>query len=360
MPYLGRQSGDSGQYIRCATIAPDGSTTTFALTNVNGGGAVVPGSENNVLCSLSGVIQAPSSAFTISDSNIVFSAAPDAADVVDFIVVLGETVSIGTPSDNTVSEVKLVDNAVTAGKLASTLNLSSKTITLPNTSVTADMLSNTLDISSKTVTLPAASVTAHSQTNYPTVTAISAIIPPTTTTAVTVTGTNFESNSTVVPKVEAISSAGVTTSASAVARNSATSITASFNLALGDYRVRVANPDGLAGSSTNAILQVSSAPSWTTAAGSIATVAGGGSVSVSVVATSDSAITYAKTSGTFPGSVTLNTSNGLISGTESGSTATTTYTFEITPTDAESQVGPAREFTITISHGISGGGQFNG
>ena len=220
-------------------------------------------------------------------------------------------------------------------------------------------LEDTLDLSSKTVTLPAVSVTAHSAIDYPTVTAVSAIIPPSELTAVTVTGTNFESNSTVVPKVEAISSAGAVTSASAVSRNSATSITASFNLALGDYRVRVANPNGIAGSSTNAILQVSSAPSWTTAAGSIASVANGGAVSVSVVATSDSAITYAKTSGAFPGGVTLNTSNGLISGTETGSTATTTYTFEITPTDAESQVGPAREFTITISHGASGGAQFN-
>ena len=336
MPYLGRQSGDSGQYIRCATITPDGSTTTFALTNVNGGAAVVPGSENNVLCSISGVIQAPSSAFTLNNSNIVFSAAPDAVDVVDFIIVLGETVSIGTPSDNTVSEIKLVNNAVTAGKLSDTLNLSSKT-----------------------VTLPAASVTAHSQTNYPTVTAISAIIPPSVATAVTITGTNFESNSTVQPKVEAISSAGAVTVASVVTKNSSTSITATFNLALGDYRVRVANPDGLAGSSTNAILQSSSAPTWTTSAGSIASVGSGEAVSVSVVATSDSAITYAKTSGTFPGGITLNTSNGLISGTETGSTATTTYTFEITPTDAESQVGPAREFTITISHGTSGGGQFN-
>ena len=336
MPYLGRQSGDSGQYIRCATITPDGSTTTFALTNVNGGAAVVPGSENNVLCSISGVIQAPSSAFTLNNSNIVFSAAPDAVDVVDFIIVLGETVSIGTPSDNTVSEIKLVNNAVTAGKLANTLNLSSKT-----------------------VTLPAASVTEHSQTNYPTVTAISATIPPDTLTAVTITGTNFESNSTVVPKVEAISSAGAVTSASAVTKNSSTSITASFNLALGDYRVRVANPDGLAGSSTNAILQSSTSPSWTTSAGSLGTVLNGGSVNFTVAATSDSAVTYAKTSGTFPGGVTLNTSTGVISGTESGSTATTTYTFEITPTDAESQVRPAREFTISVTHGGQGGGQFN-
>ena len=220
-------------------------------------------------------------------------------------------------------------------------------------------LEDTLDLSSKTVTLPEASVTAHSQTNYPTVTAVSAIIPVDTTTAVTITGTNFESNSTVVPKVEAISSAGVTTSASAVSRNGATSITASFNLALGDYRVRVANPDGLAGSSTNAILQVSSAPTWTTSAGSLGTVVAGGSVNFTVAATSDSAVTYAKTSGAFPGGATLNTSTGVISGTETGSTTTTTYTFEITPTDAESQVGPAREFTITITHGASGGGQFN-
>ena len=348
MPYLGRQSGDTGQYIRCATITPDGSTTTFALTNVNGGAAVVPGSENNVLCSLSGVIQAPGTgnAFTLSGSSIVFSTAPDAADVVDFVVVLGDTVNLGTPSDNTVSEAKLVDNAVTTAKIT-------------DLNVTAGKLANTLDLSSKTVTLPAASVTEHSQTNYPTVTAISAIIPPSVATAITITGTNFESNSTVQPKVEAISSAGAVTVASVVTKNSSTSITATFNLALGDYRVRVANPDGLAGSSTNAILQASTAPTWTTSAGSIASVGNGEAVSVSVVATSDSAVTYAKTSGTFPGGVTLNTSNGLISGTETGSTATTTYTFEITPTDAESHVGPAREFTITISHGTSGGGQFN-
>ena len=55
----------------------------------------------------------------------------------------------------------------------------------------------------------------------------------------------------------------------------------------------------------------------------------------------------------------LASSTGVISGTETGSTETTTYTFEITPTDAESQAGAAREFTMTISHGATGGGQFN-
>ena len=193
----------------------------------------------------------------------------------------------------------------------------------------------------------------------PTITAVSAIIPPSVATSVTITGTNFASDSTHVPIVEAVSSTNAYTRASVVSWTSSTSISATFNLALGDYRVRVENPDGNAGMSTNAILQVSTSPVWTTSAGSLGTVAALGSVSFTVVATSDSAVTYAKTSGTFPGGVTLATATGVISGTETGSTATTTYTFEITPTDAESQAGAAREFTITISHGASGGGQFN-
>ena len=111
--------------------------------------------------------------------------------------------------------------------------------------------------------------------------------------------------------------------------------------------------------STNAILQASTSPTWTTAAGSLGTFAAEEAISETVVATSDSAVTYAKTSGTFPGGVTLATATGIISGTETGSSSTTTYTFDITPTDAEAQVGAAREFTMTISHGASGGGQFN-
>ena len=193
----------------------------------------------------------------------------------------------------------------------------------------------------------------------PTVTAVSAVIPPSIATSVTITGTNFASDSTHVPIVEAVSSTNAYTRASVVSWTSATSISATFNLALGDYRVRVENPDGNAGMSTNAILQSSTAPTWTTAAGSLGTFSAGEAISETVVATSDSTITYAKTSGTFPGGVTLATATGVISGTETGSSATTTYTFEITPTDAESQVGAAREFTMTISHGATGGGQFN-
>ena len=43
---------------------------------------------------------------------------------------------------------------------------------------------------------------------------------------------------------------------------------------------------------------------------------------------------------------------------ETGSTQTTTYSFTIRATDNESQTTD-RAFTITVSHGSSGGGQFN-
>jgi large repetitive protein len=81
--------------------------------------------------------------------------------------------------------------------------------------------------------------------------------------------------------------------------------------------------------------------------------------SFTVVATSDSAVTYSKTSGDFPTGFTLNGSTGVISGTEAGSdTATTNYNFTITATDAESQTA-SRAFTITVTTGINNSGQFN-
>ena len=179
-------------------------------------------------------------------------------------------------------------------------------------------------------------------------------IPVSTPTSVTIAGTNFIS----VPQVQAISSTGALTTASVVSFTSATSISATFSLASGDYYVRIENNDGNAVRSTSAILQSSDAPTWTTAAGSLGSSAATAALSFTVVATSDSDVTYAKTSGTFPGGVTIASATGIISGTETGSTTETTYTFDITATDEESQTA-VREFTITITHGASSGGQFN-
>jgi hypothetical protein len=348
MAFIGRQSGQLGNYIRCNTITPDGSTTTFALTNVLDNAAVAPGSENNVICSVSGVIQAPSTAFTINNTSIVFSAAPEANDTVDFILVLGQTVSIGTPSDGTVA----------AAQLHSTLNLASKTVTLPNTSVTNAQLANSsITINGSSVALGGS--TTISTIARPTITTSSAVIAPSTNASFTLAGTNFVS----VPIVELISSTGAITRASAVTFNSATSLTVTTNLAAGNYFVRVENNDGGAVRSTSAILTASAAPNWSTSAGSLGSITAGATQSFTLLAYDDdsTAVTsYSLQSGSLPGgfSLTGDSSIGTISGTESGSSATTTYSFTIRATDNESQTTD-RAFTITVSHGASGGGQFN-
>ncbi len=193
-----------------------------------------------------------------------------------------------------------------------------------------------------------------SSVTFPTISSISPSVIENTQTAVTITGTNFQS----IPTVDAINaSTGAITTADSVAFTNATTIVATFTLSVdGTYYLRAENNDGLAVRSTNALLTVSDAPAWTTAAGSLGTVAATGSISFTVAATNATA--FAVQSGSLPGGASLNTSTGAITGTESGSTQATTYTFTIRATDAQGQTAD-RQFTITVSHGASGGAQFN-
>ena len=187
----------------------------------------------------------------------------------------------------------------------------------------------------------------------PTITSISPTVIENTQTSVTIAGTNFVS----VPTVEAIGSTGAIVRADEVSFSSSTSIVAKFTLPVdGTYFVRVENNDGLAVRSSSALLTVSDAPAWTTSAGSLGSNAAGSSVSYTVAATD--ATSYALQSGSLPGSVSLNTSTGAITGTESGATSETTYSFTIRATDAQAQTAD-RAFSITITVGINNSGQFN-
>ena len=56
--------------------------------------------------------------------------------------------------------------------------------------------------------------------------------------------------------------------------------------------------------------------------------------------------------------LSLNSSSGAITGTAPSPTGATTYTFTLRATDQESQTAD-RQFTITVSVGATGGGQFN-
>ena len=187
----------------------------------------------------------------------------------------------------------------------------------------------------------------------PTISSISPSVIENTQTSVTIAGTNFVS----VPTVEAIGSTGAIVRADEVSFTSSTSIVAKFTLPIdGTYFVRVENNDGNAVRSSSALLTVSDAPAWTTAAGSLGTNAAGSSVSYTVAATN--ATSFSVASGSLPGGVSLNTSTGAITGTESGATSETTYSFTIRATDAQGQTAD-RAFSITITVGINNSGQFN-
>jgi hypothetical protein len=121
LAYLGRQPV-VGNFVKLDAIVTS-ATATYNL--LNGGVAYFPQTANNCIVSLNGVIQSPTSAYTISGSTIIFSDSLTASDTIDFILVLGDVLAIGTPSDGTVTNAKIA---------ASTIDLTTKvTGTLPYT-----------------------------------------------------------------------------------------------------------------------------------------------------------------------------------------------------------------------------------
>ncbi len=69
----------------------------------------------------------------------------------------------------------------------------------------------------------------------------------------------------------------------------------------------------------------------------------------------------AKVSGTLPGGITLNSGGSgtsTLTGTESGATSDTTYSFTIRATDAQGQTAD-RAFSLTFTFGANNSGQFN-
>ena len=351
MAYIGKDLNNLGDVQTLDNITFNAGAGPYNLQK--GGVQITNADTDSIMVSIDGVVQGGNYTVNSSAGTITFDFSVSSSSVCNFVKLYGSGVQ-NVPKDSSVTTTKLAADAVTSAKIADGTIVNADINNSAAIAITK-LASSAITINGSAVSLGGSVTVGETK---PTITSTSLVILPSSATSVTIAGTNFASNSTVVPIVEAINSTGGVTRASVVSWASATSISATFNLAQGDYRVRVENPDGNAVISANAILQSTPAPTWTTAAGSIATIAGGASIgSVSVAATSDSAVTYAKTSGTLPGGISI-ASNGSFSGTESGSTATTVYTFIIRATDAESQTAD-REFTITISHGATGGGQFN-
>ena len=338
MAYIGQNLDRFSNVEKLDAITPATSTGAGPYNLTKGGVAFTPSSADTMVVSIDGVIQYGN--FTVSGSTITFSAALADANTCDFIYHMG-TGLLSTPVDNSVSTVKIVDSNVTTAKIAD------------DAITNAKILNESITINGSAVALGGSVTIGETK---PTISSISPTVITNAQTAVTINGGNFIS----VPIVEAINSSGAITQADSVSFTSASQIVATFTLPTdGTYFIRIENNDGNAVRSSSALLTVSDAPAWVTSAGSLGSFSGGASFGTITLTATDS-VSMAKISGTFPGGMTLNSGSGssTLTGTESGATSDTTYSFTIRATDAEGQTAD-RAFTISISLGANNSGQFN-
>ena len=348
MAYIGQNLDRFSNVEKLDAITPATATGAGPYNLTKGGVAFTPSSADTMVVSIDGVIQYGN--FSVSGSTITFNAALADANSCDFIYHMG-TGLLSTPVDNSVSTAKIVDSNVTTAKIA---NDAVTTVKIPNDAITNAKIANeSITINGSAVALGGSVTVGETK---PTISSISPAVITNAQTAITISGGNFIS----VPQVEAINSTGAITSADSVSFTNASTIVATFTLPVdGTYFIRIENNDGNAVRSSSALLNVSDVPAWVTSAGSLGSFSGGDSIGT-ITLTATNSVSMAKTSGTLPGGITLNSGSGssTLTGTESGATADTTYTFTITATDAEGQTA-AREFTLTFNFGANNSGQFN-
>ena len=340
MAYIGQNLDRFSIVEKLDVITPATATGAGPYNLTKASVAFVPASADTMVVSINGVSQYGN--FTVNGSTITFSGALTDADTCDFIYQMG-TGFITTPADGTVNTAQLADNSVTTAKI--------------NNSAVTDVKVDTVSASKLTGALPAisgANLTNLPAETKPTIGSISPSVIENTQTAVTITGTNFIS----VPQVEAINSTGAIVAADSITYTSATQIVATFTLPVdGTYFLRVENNDGNAVRSSSALLTVSDAPAWTTAAGSIYT---GASVVSTITLSATNATSFAVTTSAIPTGLTFTSGTGscTIAGTQTEFTAAATKNFSITATDAEGQTA-VRAFSMSFVFDMSGSGGFN-
>ena len=116
MAYIGKQP-IVGNFQVCDAISVVNGQAAYTM-QVNSTN-VTPETAFHMLVSLNGVLQKPGSSFTISGSTITFASNLATGDVIDFIILLGDVLNIGAPSDDTVT-ASSVNNDFISGQTALT------------------------------------------------------------------------------------------------------------------------------------------------------------------------------------------------------------------------------------------------
>jgi len=104
MAYIGKQP-IVGNFQVCDAISVVNGQAAYTMQV--GSANVEPENANHMLVSLNGILQKPGSSFTISGSTITFASNLVTNDVIDFIILLGDTLNVGTPSDDSVGAAQI-------------------------------------------------------------------------------------------------------------------------------------------------------------------------------------------------------------------------------------------------------------
>ena len=104
MAYIGKEP-IVGNFQKCdaITVVNGQAAYTLQVSSTN----VVPESANHMLVSLNGILQAPVTSFTISGSTLTFASNLATGDVIDFVILLGNVLDLGVPSDASITNAKL-------------------------------------------------------------------------------------------------------------------------------------------------------------------------------------------------------------------------------------------------------------
>ena len=102
MAYIGN-SPEKGNFRKADSITCSATATYNLLV----GGVAVKPNQIQCIVSLNGVIQSSGNSYTIASSQITFASALTSSDVIDFILILGDTLDVGTVSDDTIGLAQL-------------------------------------------------------------------------------------------------------------------------------------------------------------------------------------------------------------------------------------------------------------
>jgi len=102
--YIGKEP-TVGNFQVCDAISVVNGQAAYTMQV--GGVNASPETANHMLVSLNGILQAPTSSYTVAGATITFASNLVTGDVINFIQILGSVLDLGVPSDSTVSIAKL-------------------------------------------------------------------------------------------------------------------------------------------------------------------------------------------------------------------------------------------------------------